>query len=270
MTRSTWWPKTWTSAHSGRSRSWAAIIAQCAAGLVLYVTVSFTVGLLSGSPVLGAAVSGPVVLGAVAIWRRRTFGSGASRPVSEQAREAGFWVFALAGLMLCFLGGQSLAVWLYAEYGSPVFDAAQSAQSAVPVALLLFALVVAAPAGEEALMRGLVYPLLRRRWPVVVSALVSSVVFAALHGNPVQIAVALPLGMLLAFVYEHVGRLWPVIALHALFNLASVLVPVHLVEAMATPVVFSTMLVGAAAALMMLYPARSDGEREKKTSSPQT
>ncbi len=256
------------SASGSRSRSWAAILAQCAGGLLLYVAASFAVGLLSGSPVLGAAVAGPVVLGAVVAWRRWSFGAWSSRPVSAQARETQFWAFALFGLVMCFLGGQSLAVWLYVEYGSPVFDSAQSAQNAVPVALLLFALVVAAPAGEEALMRGLVYPLLRRRWPVLVSALVSSAVFAALHGNLVQLAVALPLGMLSAFVYEHVGRLWPVIVLHALFNLASVLVPVYLVEAMATPAVFSTALAGAASALVALHPTRGGDDRDERTSSP--
>lgn len=256
------------SARGSRSRSWAAILAQCAAGLILYVTVSFTVGLLSGSPVLGTAVSGPVVFGAVAAWRRWAPGAWSPRHVSQQARETQFWVFVLLGLVTCFLGGQTLAVWLYAEYGSPVFDAAQSAQNAVPVALLLFALVVAAPAGEEALMRGLVYPLLRRRWPVLASALVSSTVFAVLHGNLVQVAVALPLGMLLAFVHEHVGRLWPVVVLHALFNLASVLVPVYLVEAIATPLVFSTALVGAASVLMVLHPTRDDDDRGRKAPSP--
>lgn len=268
VTRPAWWPNARTGARGARSRSWAAIIAQCAAGLVLYVAVSLTAGLLADSPVLGAAVAGPAVLVAVVAWRRWTFGAGAARPVSEQARQARFWAVALAGLLLCFLGGQSLAVWLYAQYGSPVFDAAQSAQNAVPVALLLFALVVAAPAGEEALMRGLVYPLLRRRLPVVVAALIGSAVFAALHGNLVQVAVALPLGMLLSFVYEHVGRLWPVVLMHALFNLASVVVPVYLVEAMATPAVFTALLVGAAAALVVLYPARRGDGREKESPSP--
>jgi membrane protease YdiL (CAAX protease family) len=258
------------SALDGRSRAWPAIIAQCAAGLVLYITVSFTVGLLSDSPVLGAAVSGLVALSAVVAWRRWAFGAWTSRLVSEQARGTRFWVWALAGLVMCFLGGQSLAVWLYAKHGSPVFDAAQSAQSAAPVAVLLFALVVAAPAGEEALMRGLVYPLLRRRWQVPASALVSSALFAVLHGNLVQVAVALPLGMLLAFVYEHVGRLWPVVVLHALFNLASAVVPVPVpvpvIEAMATPVVFTTALVGAAAALAVLHPPR--GDRDGRNASP--
>ncbi|GAB2481167.1 CPBP family intramembrane glutamic endopeptidase [Nocardiopsis aegyptia] len=256
------------SARRGRSRSWWAIIAQCAAGLLLYVGVSLTVGMLSGSAVLGVAVSGPVVFGAVAVWRRRTFGAWSARLVSDQAKEPRFWVFVLVGLVMCFLGSQSLAVWLYDALGSPAFDTAQSAQNAAPVALLLLALVVAAPAGEEALMRGLIHPLLRRRWPVAASALASSAVFAALHGNLVQVAVALPLGVLLAFVYEHVGRLWPVVALHALFNLASVVVPVRLVEAMATPVVFSAVLLGAAAVLAVLHPTPGNDDRDGRAPSP--
>ncbi|MGW5875369.1 hypothetical protein ACWFMI_02285 [Nocardiopsis terrae] len=58
-------------AGGGRSCSWWVISAQCVGGLALYVTTSLSVGLLSGSAVLGAIVSGLVVLCAVALWRRR-------------------------------------------------------------------------------------------------------------------------------------------------------------------------------------------------------
>ncbi len=248
---------TGVSEHDGRSSSWWAITGQCLGGLVLYVAVSLSAGLLTGSAVLGALVSGLVILGAVTIWRRWARSVPSPRPVSARADEPLFWVLVAVGLMLSFLGGQTLAVWLHAEFGSPVFDSSQAARSAVPVAVLLFAMVVAAPAGEEALMRGLVYPLLRRRWPVLASALVSSLAFAALHGNLVQIAVALPLGMLLAFVYEHVDRLWPIIVLHALFNVGSVLMPVFLIESMANPMVFSVALVGVALVLLALHPRTS-------------
>lgn len=244
------------SVRTERSSSWWAIGAQCAAGLALYVAVSLSVALLSGSAVLGAVVSGLLTLGAVVAWRRWQRGTSAPGPLSARAQDPGFWGLVLFGMVLCFFGGQSLALWLHDRYGSSGFDSVQGAQNAVPVLLLLFAMVVAAPAGEEALMRGLVYPLLRRRWPVVVSALVSSLVFAVLHGNLVQIAVALPLGVLLAFVYEHVNRLWPVVVLHALFNLASALVPMSLIEVLATPAVFSIALFGAAAVLVAVHPGR--------------
>ena len=249
------------SAPNGWSSSWWAISAQCAAGLVLYVTTSLSAGVLSGSAVLGVVVSGPVLLGAVVSWRRWGRGTHSLEPGPTRAHEPGFWALALVGSVVCFFGGQSLAVWLHGEYGSPAFDTAQSAQGATPVPLLLFALVVAAPVGEEALMRGLIYPLLRRRWSVVVSALVSSLAFAVLHGNVVQVAVTLPLGMLLAFVYEHVNRLWPVIVLHSLFNLASILVPVDLIAVMATPVVFSMALAGVVTVLAVMHPSADRGDR---------
>lgn len=210
---------------------------------------------------MGVVVCGPVILGAVVFWRRWERGTWTPESGSTGIDEPRFWGLALVGLVLCFVGGQSSAVWLHTEYGSPAFDSAQSTQSGAPLVLLLFALVVAAPVGEEALMRGLVYPLLRRRWPVVVSALVSSLAFAALHGNIVQVAVALPLGLLLAFVYERVDRLWPVIVLHSLFNLASILVPVSLVAVMATPAVFSIALAGVVAVLMALHPIAGRGDR---------
>ncbi|MEU3016579.1 type II CAAX endopeptidase family protein [Nocardiopsis sp. NPDC007018] len=245
-----------TATPAERSSSWWAITAQCAGGLALYAAVSLSAALLSGSAVLGAVVSGLVTLAVVALWRRWQRGTRTPPPPSVRAHDPGFWGLVLFGLVLCFVGGQTLAVWIHARYGSSAFDSVQGAQNAVPVLLLLFALVVAAPAGEEALMRGLVYPLLRRRWTVLASALASSAIFAVLHGNPVQIAVALPLGVLLAFVYEHVHRIWPVILLHALFNLASALVPVSLVTALATPAVFCVVLAGAAAAIAAVHPGR--------------
>lgn len=255
------------SDRGGWSASWWVIGAQCLAGLALYVTTSLSVGLLSGSAVLGVVVCGPVLLGAVVLWRRWDRGTWSPGPGTTRANEPRFWALALVGLLFCFLGGQSLAVWLHTEYGSSAFDTVQNAQSAAPVMSLLFALLVAAPMAEEALMRGLVYSLLRRRWSVIASALVSSLTFAALHGNLVQIAVALPLGMLLAFIYEHVNRLWPVIVLHSLFNLASALVPVALVAVMATPAVFSIMLAGVVALLVAMYPTTGQADHGERALS---
>ena len=116
--------------------------------------------------------------------------------------------------------------------------------------LLLLTAVILAPLGEESLLRGIAFPALRRHWPPLASAFVTAAVFSVLHGNLVQIVLTVPLGILLAFVYEGAQRLWPVVTAHVLFNLAGFLVPKQLVAVLANP---AMVLVLAAAALLLLF-----------------
>jgi membrane protease YdiL (CAAX protease family)/uncharacterized RDD family membrane protein YckC len=85
-----------------------------------------------------------------------------------------------------------------------------------------FLIVAAAPLSEEIFFRGFMYGGLRRRLPVWVAAGISGVVFGFVHytgpdsiGVVPQLAV---LGILLAWLYERTGSLWPPILLHLLNN----------------------------------------------------
>jgi membrane protease YdiL (CAAX protease family) len=77
-----------------------------------------------------------------------------------------------------------------------------------------------------------------------------------LHGNLVQIALTVPLGMLLAFVYEACQRLWPVILMHVVFNMASSFVPPELIRPIAQLPLVLALLVAVALALFALTPGR--------------
>src|SRR5699024_12270471 len=103
------------------------------------------------------------------------------------------------------------------------------------LALVLPLSLVIAPIGEEALLRGLIYPVLRKRVSVLVAVLISATTFALMHGNIVQIAATLPLAVLLALVYERTRSLWPCVLAHVGFNLAATLIPVRVLLIWANP-----------------------------------
>jgi membrane protease YdiL (CAAX protease family) len=88
----------------------------------------------------------------------------------------------------------------------------------VAIAILV---TVIAPVAEEFFFRGFFYGALRNwkgPWP---AALITGTVFGAIHAGGSQAAYLVPLGVfgvLLCFVYERTGSLWPCIALHCANN----------------------------------------------------
>jgi membrane protease YdiL (CAAX protease family) len=208
------------------------------AGVVgVYLALALGAAVVVPEPITATILLGIVVLiviAAVRVLRPKWLAyTPVVRPLRDDSRFIGH---ALGTAVLAFFAGQSCAVWLYSMLGSENFDASiQSRQSAGVVLTLVLTLVVA-PASEEALFRGLLYPLLRKRLSILVSALVTAGIFGVVHGNIVQFTAALPLAIVLALVYERTRKLWLCVLLHLGFNLAasSVLAPV--VSVLANPV----------------------------------
>ncbi|MGW2986444.1 CPBP family intramembrane glutamic endopeptidase [Streptomyces goshikiensis] len=211
--------------------------------LVPFVAVAVYLGLgtfavlLIGEPIVATSALGMLVVvlvGWVRIRRPRWLAHApALRPELEIPR---FGWSVLGCAVLAFLAGQSLALWIHMTAGSAGFDTSNQTRHAAGALVTLLLTLVAAPAGEEALFRGLVYPLLRKRVNILASTLVTAVVFGLLHGNAVQFASTLPLAVLLALVYERTRVLWPCVLLHLGFNLAAALVPAQALGALANPV----------------------------------
>ena len=94
-------------------------------------------------------------------------------------------------------------------------------------ALLLIAAAVVAPFVEELFFRGFLFGLYRQRQPRWLAYLVSSVLFTVLHLEPnrmnltqmagLSVGIFL-LALLLAWLYEHTGSLYPGILAHAVNN----------------------------------------------------
>lgn len=79
--------------------------------------------------------------------------------------------------------------------------------------------IIVAPIGEEIFFRGLLYNSLKRQWGVPAAIVVSGVIFAVAHFGPIAILGIIPMGMLLAYVYERTKSLWVTITMHMLNNL---------------------------------------------------
>lgn len=92
--------------------------------------------------------------------------------------------------------------------------------------------VVGAPVVEEIIFRGLLFGALFRVMGFPAAAIMSSVVFAAVHGYGLEGTVAVTVtGSLLCWVYWRTGRLWTAILAHGVHN-ALVTLPMWAVRAM--------------------------------------
>ncbi|WP_405824267.1 type II CAAX endopeptidase family protein [Streptomyces sp. NBC_00838] len=222
--------------------------------VAVYLGLGTVTVLLIGEPIVATAVLGILVVflvGSVRIRRPRWLAHApAPRPRPEIIR---FGRTVLGCAVLAFLAGQSMALWIYATVGSAGFDASTQTRHAAGAVATLLLTLVAAPAGEEALFRGLIYPLLRRRVDILASTLVTAAVFGLLHGNAVQFASTLPLAVFLALVYEHTRVLWPCVLLHLGFNLAAALVPTQTLGALASPAPAVFLCLGFAGCALGLY-----------------
>jgi membrane protease YdiL (CAAX protease family) len=134
----------------------------------------------------------------------------------------------LTGVALVLLG--AVALWLAQRAAIVILGHAPPNADQVPdyvrgpaLAYLAPAVIVAAPLGEEAFFRGFLYKSLRNRLPVWPAAIVSALVFGAVHyirpGSLVLIPGLFVVGLGLALVYERRQSLLASAAAHATFNL---------------------------------------------------
>jgi membrane protease YdiL (CAAX protease family) len=98
-----------------------------------------------------------------------------------------------------------------------------------PVAIAAYGVLVA-PAIEESLFRGMLYPAIRRqlggtRRAVWIAAVVTALLFAAVHAHVAALLPLFALAMVFALVFERTNSLAAVICAHGLYNLGS-MVPV--------------------------------------------
>jgi len=98
----------------------------------------------------------------------------------------------------------------------------QTKSPLVTVAMFFVACVVA-PINEELIFRGAIFRYLRQRFSRGFAFSVSSICFAALHGNWASFLPLAVLGVVLALAYERTGDIRVPIVAHGLFNLNTIL-----------------------------------------------
>lgn len=96
-----------------------------------------------------------------------------------------------------------------------------------PALLAILHLVILAPLVEETVFRGLAFPYLRRYWSFFPAALVSGILFAAMHLQPRSLLVLTGLGVLFAWLRERTGSIWPPVVLHATANAVALALMAH-------------------------------------------
>lgn len=102
----------------------------------------------------------------------------------------------------------------------------QTAHGAGPLLLVFVSLVILPPLVEEIIARGFLYLGLRSKLPVIWAVLITSVMFASAHlqfgsGAPLLWSAAIDtfiLSLVLIYLREVSGSLWPSIGLHMLKN----------------------------------------------------
>ncbi|NNJ10737.1 CPBP family intramembrane metalloprotease [Chloroflexales bacterium ZM16-3] len=82
--------------------------------------------------------------------------------------------------------------------------------------LLLIAVLV--PFVEELFFRGMLYPLLRRRLAAPLAVVLNAAIFSAVHAIPVLMPGLFIVGLILAFLRERSGSVWPGMLYHAMQN----------------------------------------------------
>jgi uncharacterized protein len=172
-------------------------LGDAASALVQFATA---LGFLS-VPFAIAAIKGATVRGAASQLGLRRF-----KP------SALLWMLASIGAYLLF------AIAYTAIFGSPEQEEVAEAFGAVPIQVLL--IVVAAPISEEVCFRGMLFGGLCERYPRLLAALMSGLIFGGLHATTGISAVPIlaAFGFILALLYEKTGSIIPGILLHMLNN----------------------------------------------------
>ena len=153
----------------------------------------------------------------VVIWRKRH----ANSPLIAKIRKS-WWrlsmdvLATILGTIAIYLGATTIALLAKNAMNAP--SPIQTITDEVPIAALATLSILVVPIGEEALMRGFVYPIMRQQFSAPVTIALSACLFALLHGNIVQIILTLPLGITCGYMYEQTHSLMQCIGIHMLFN----------------------------------------------------
>lgn len=151
--------------------------------------------------------------------REQADGSGTDR---EKRRLIGFGIFCFAaGGVLNILWSGILNMLHIPELFS---NQTQEALLGSNMPVQILGLGVLVPVAEELIFRGLIYTRMKRFFSVKMAIILSAVLFAIYHGNPIQMIFAFPMAVILAAVYEH-GKafVFPVL-FHMGVNLTAVFV----------------------------------------------
>ena len=197
------------------------------ANVILIVAVVLATGHMPsvnpGHPLLATSEAiGYAAGGWFAWWRLRTTGLRPFRTITRRDLRA--ILIGVAALVVARIGtGIQLVLshqTKHVQSGFEHFDVVTSVpmMTAIGITIGTLTMVLLAPVVEEITFRGLLFGALAPRLGVVASAVLTAVVFGAVHGDLVLFPTLAALGLINALAYAATGNLWVPIALHAFNN----------------------------------------------------
>ncbi len=96
--------------------------------------------------------------------------------------------------------------------------------------VLILAVGILVPIVEELIFRGLILSEFRSTMKDSTAIFLSALIFALMHGQPIQIGYALVGGLILGVFYVYTRSIWFTIGMHIVFNFAGGIIPMFLPE----------------------------------------
>ncbi|SFE47609.1 hypothetical protein SAMN05216238_11815 [Lentibacillus persicus] len=139
-------------------------------------------------------------------------------------------IWSIAGLFMAYAANY-LATFIETELfgisiGSENTEMIMDITRTVPAFMIVTAII--APILEEIIFRKIIFGQLYKRWNFFISALLSSLVFGIIHGEPEHILIYSGIGFVFAFLYVKTKRIIVPIIVHMAMNSISVIVQLAL------------------------------------------
>ncbi len=130
----------------------------------------------------------------------------------------------VAGIMALALVNAAVGL-LMGGFENPQVEALTGGAALAPAEVLFLLILVAGlvPFAEELFFRGLVYPLMRRDLGPALAIPLNAALFALVHVIPQLLPGLFVIGLILAYLRERSGSIWPGVLYHALQNGLAVL-----------------------------------------------
>lgn len=177
--------------------------------------------LYASAYVIGMALPAPII---ARITHRRVHPFSAYEG-GREARPSGMVMGAMAGMVVCIAANYaaSWVAYLFSQAGLYPPETPDYLEKTVPSLLMNVLVMAVLPAVfEEMVYRGYVLRTLRS-FGDTTAVVASSLLFALMHGNILQIPFALLVGLACGVLAVRTGRVWPSMLLHFLNNFMSVL-----------------------------------------------
>lgn len=141
--------------------------------------------------------------------------------VREKVEIGKYWMIPVMGL-IGSIGVTCLSAMAQVAFASAEYQQTAEGMYSATVLTELLVFGIISPLAEEMMFRGVMYRRYRETKSFYYGAVWSSVFFALLHTNTVQMIYTFLLGILLCYVYEKFGSIKAPILLHMSLNIGSV------------------------------------------------